>query len=104
MITWSTVWYIFSISLHVVLVVTLLPLCVILCCAVMMCLQERVLLEQPYLLDQNKTVAEAVKEAVASCGENVQVRRFVRFTLGEGIEKKESNLAADVAAATGGKA
>lgn len=67
-------------------------------------LQERVLLEQPYLLDQNKTVAEAVKEAIASCGENIQVRRFVRFTLGEGIEKKVSDLAADVAAATGGKA
>eukprot|EP00879_Flechtneria_rotunda_P012753 GHRR01013317.1.p1 GENE.GHRR01013317.1~~GHRR01013317.1.p1 ORF type:complete len:992 (+),score=471.36 GHRR01013317.1:234-3209(+) len=63
--------------------------------------QERVLLEQPYLLDQNKTVAEAVKEAVAACGENIQIRRFVRFVLGEGVEKKESNLAAEVAAATG---
>ncbi len=68
------------------------------------CMQERVLLEQPYLLDQNKTVAEAVKEAVAACGENIQVRRFSRFVLGEGIEKKESNLAAEVAAATGAKA
>lgn len=62
------------------------------------------LLEQPYLLDQNKTVGEAVKEAIAACGENIQVRRFVRYHLGEGVEKKESNLAAEVAAATGGKA
>ncbi len=66
--------------------------------------QERVLLEQPYLLDQSKTVGEAVKEAIAACGENVQIRRFSRFVLGEGVEKKESNLAAEVAAATGGKA
>jgi hypothetical protein len=41
--------------------------------------QERVLLEQPYLLDQNKTVAEAVKEAIAACGENIQVRRAGRM-------------------------
>lgn len=59
------------------------------------------LLEQPYLLDGNKTVAEAVKEAIAACGENIQIRRFERFVLGEGIEKKVSDLAAEVAAATG---
>ncbi len=63
--------------------------------------QEQVLLEQPYLMDQDKTVAEAVKEAVATIGENIQIRRFVRFTLGEGLEKKVNDLAADVAAATG---
>eukprot|EP00775_Hariotina_reticulata_P010909 gene10909-11063_t len=66
--------------------------------------QERVLLEQPYLLEPSKTVAEAVKEAVAACGENIQVRRFSRYVLGEGIEKKVSNLAEEVAAATGAKA
>jgi elongation factor Ts len=66
--------------------------------------QERVLLEQPWLMDGGKTVGEAVKEAVATVGENIQVRRFTRFVLGEGLAKKESNLAAEVAAATGGKA
>ncbi|WIA30186.1 hypothetical protein OEZ86_000278 [Tetradesmus obliquus] len=66
--------------------------------------QERVLLEQPYLLDESKTVSEAVKEAIASCGENIQIRRFSRFVLGEGVEKKVSNLAEEVAAATGAKA
>ncbi|KAI8466751.1 MAG: hypothetical protein J3K34DRAFT_53980 [Monoraphidium minutum] len=65
---------------------------------------ERALLEQPYLVDPSKTVAEAVKATIAACGENVQVRRFSRFVLGEGMEKKVSDLAADVAAATGGKA
>ena len=62
------------------------------------------LLDQPYLMDQNKTVGEAIKEAVAAIGENIQVRRFSRFVLGEGIEKKVTDLAAEVAAATGGKA
>eukprot|EP00877_Chromochloris_zofingiensis_P012636 jgi/Chrzof1/7626/Cz02g30210.t1 len=65
--------------------------------------QERALLEQPFLMDQSKTVAEAVKEAIATIGENIQIRRFERFTLGEGLEKKVNDLAADVAAATGAK-
>ncbi|GBF93469.1 elongation factor Ts [Raphidocelis subcapitata] len=65
---------------------------------------ERALLEQPYLIDPTKTVAEAVKATIASVGENVQIRRFERFVLGEGLEKKVSDLAADVAAATGGRA
>ncbi len=37
-------------------------------------LQEKVLLEQPFLMDEKKTVAEAIKEAVATIGENIQVR------------------------------
>jgi hypothetical protein len=41
---------------------------------------------------------QAVKEAIAAIGEKISVRRFVKYQLGEGIEKKESNLAADVAA------
>lgn len=60
-------------------------------------------MEQPFLMDQSKTVAEAVKEAIATIGENIQIRRFERFTLGEGLEKKVNDLAADVAAATGAK-
>jgi elongation factor Ts len=63
-----------------------------------------VLLDQPYLMDQSKTVGEAIKEAIAAIGENIQVRRFTRYVLGEGIEKKASNLAEEVAAATGAKA
>jgi len=42
---------------------------------------------QSYIRDQNITVEELVKQSVATLGENIQVRRFVRFVLGEGIEK-----------------
>jgi elongation factor Ts len=56
-----------------------------------------------YIRNQNITVEELVKESVAKLGENIQVRRFVRFVLGEGIEKQESNFADEVAAQTGQK-
>lgn len=65
-------------------------------------LKELTLLDQPYIKDQNITVEELVKQNVATLGENIQVRRFVRFVLGEGIEKQESNFAEEVAAQTGG--
>ncbi|NJL52545.1 MAG: elongation factor Ts, partial [Hydrococcus sp. SU_1_0] len=48
-------------------------------------------------------VEELVKQSVAQLGENIQVRRFVRFVLGEGIEKEETNFADEVAAQTGKK-
>eukprot|EP00898_Chlorokybus_atmophyticus_P000509 jgi/Chlat1/1459/Chrsp12S02010 len=62
------------------------------------------LLEQQYIRDNSISVAEYVKQVVAELGENIQVRRFTRYVLGEGIEKKVSNLAEEVAAQTGGKA
>ncbi len=49
-------------------------------------------------------VGDYIKETIAATGENIQVRRFTRFTLGEGIEKKEVDFAAEVAAQTGGLA
>lgn len=61
-------------------------------------LKELALLEQPYIRDTNITVDELVKQIVAQLGENIRVRRFVRFVLGEGIEKEESDFAAEVAA------
>ncbi|NEP40835.1 MAG: translation elongation factor Ts [Okeania sp. SIO2G4] len=61
-------------------------------------LKELTLMDQPYIKDQNVTVAELVKETSAQLGEKVQVRRFTRFVLGEGIEKKEENFAEEVAA------
>lgn len=57
---------------------------------------ENVLLEQAFIKDEDKTVEELVKEMVGKIGENIQVRRFARFELGEGIEKKEDDLAAEV--------
>lgn len=67
-------------------------------------LKEMSLMDQPYIRDQNITVEELVKQAISQLGEKIQVRRFVRFVLGEGIEKEESNFADEVAAQTGGKA
>lgn len=66
-------------------------------------LNEISLLPQPYIRDQSITVEELVKQSIAQLGENIQVRRFVRFVLGEGIEKEETNFADEVAAQTGKK-
>ncbi|MGK7913086.1 MAG: translation elongation factor Ts [Synechococcus sp.] len=63
--------------------------------------KELSLVDQPYIKDQSITVEELVKQSVALLGENIQIRRFTRFVLGEGIEKKEANFAEEVAEATG---
>ncbi|HAA33430.1 MAG TPA: elongation factor Ts [Cyanobacteria bacterium UBA8553] len=65
-------------------------------------LKELSLMDQPYIRDQSISVEELVKQNVALLGENIQVRRFTRFVLGEGIEKEESNFAEEVAAQMGG--
>jgi len=62
---------------------------------------EFVLLEQPFVKDPDKTVGQLVTEKVAKIGENIQVRRFVRFKLGEGIEKRQDDFAAEVLAQAG---
>ena len=49
------------------------------------------LMDQPFIRDQSITVEELVKQSIAKLGENIQVRRFVRFVLGEGIEKSEES-------------
>ncbi|AOW99984.1 elongation factor Ts [Moorena producens PAL-8-15-08-1] len=64
-------------------------------------LKELSLMDQPYIRDQSITVEELVKQCVAQLGENIQVRRFTRYVLGEGIEKEESNFAEEVAAQMG---
>ena len=63
--------------------------------------EERVLLEQKFVKDDKKKVGDVVTEAVAKIGENIQVRRFARFVLGEGLEKKQENLAEEVAKTAG---
>jgi len=62
---------------------------------------EFVLLEQPFVKDPDKTVGQLVTERIAKIGENIQVRRFVRFKLGEGIEKRQDDFAAEVLAQAG---
>lgn len=64
-------------------------------------LKELSLVDQPFIKDQNISVEELIKQAVSKLGENIQVRRFSRFVLGEGIEKEETNFAEEVAAQAG---
>jgi elongation factor Ts len=65
--------------------------------------EENCLLEQPYVRDDSGKVSvkNVVEELSVKCGEKVSVRRFVRFEVGEGIEKQKADLASDVAALTG---
>jgi elongation factor Ts len=63
-------------------------------------LKELALLEQPFIKDSAITVEELVKQVAGKIGENVQIRRFTRYTLGEGIEVEKSDFAAEVAAMT----
>jgi elongation factor Ts len=66
-------------------------------------LKEMSLMDQPYVRDQSITVRDAVTQAISNLGENINVRRFVRFVMGEGIEKAEEDFAAEVAAQMGKK-
>jgi elongation factor Ts len=59
------------------------------------------LLEQPFVKDDKKKIQEVVTDAIAKIGENIQVRRFARFVLGEGLQKKQENLAEEVAKVAG---
>jgi len=60
--------------------------------------KEQALLDQSYVLDDKKTVAEAVEAAAKALGGTAEVTAFVRLEVGEGIEKKEDDFAAEVAA------
>ena len=62
---------------------------------------ESVLLEQPFVKNPDIKVGQMVAEKVAKIGENIQVRRFARFKLGEGIEKKQVDFAQEVAEVSG---
>jgi elongation factor Ts len=66
-------------------------------------LKELALVEQPFIKDQNITIEELVKRSMSELGENIQIRRFTRFNLGEGIEKESLSFAEEVAAQTGQK-
>jgi elongation factor Ts len=63
--------------------------------------KEQTLLEQPFIFDDKKSVAQTLKEAEGKVGGPVKIAGFVRYALGEGIEKQESDFAAEVAAAAG---
>ena len=63
--------------------------------------KEVCLLEQPFIFDDKKSVAQAIKESEGKVGGPIKITGFVRFKLGEGVEKQESDFAAEVAAAAG---
>lgn len=66
-------------------------------------LEELALLEQPYIKNDKVVVKDWVKQTIATVGENIKVKRFVRFNLGEGLEKRSQDFAAEVAAQTAAK-
>ncbi|MBF7095815.1 translation elongation factor Ts [Alkalibacter mobilis] len=59
--------------------------------------QEICLMEQAFVKDPDKTIKEIVNEKISKIGENIKIRRFTRYQMGEGIEKKEENFAEEVA-------
>lgn len=59
-------------------------------------LKEMVLLEQSFIRDSSVTIEELVKQNISTLGENIQIRRFERFNLGEGLEKRQDNFSEEV--------
>ena len=62
--------------------------------------KEICLLDQPFVKNPDITIAQLLQEATLATGEKTTIRRFVRYQLGEGIEKKQSDLAAEIAEMT----
>ena len=58
--------------------------------------EDNCLLEQAYVKDDSKKISTVVKEMIALIGENITVRRFTRYEMGEGLQKKEENFADEV--------
>src|SRR6476469_4576911 len=63
--------------------------------------EDNVLIDQPFVKDPSKTVGELIAEKVGSIKENITIRRFSRFKMGEGIAKKQDDFAAEVASMVG---
>ena len=62
--------------------------------------KENCLLDQVFVKDSSKTINQLTIEQTAKCGEKVTIRRFVRFEMGEGLEKRNENFAEEIAKAT----
>jgi elongation factor Ts len=63
--------------------------------------KEACLLEQPYIRDPEVSVQQVLTETIAKIGENISIRRFARYEMGEGLQKKEENFAEEVMAQIG---
>ncbi|MFD7521529.1 MULTISPECIES: translation elongation factor Ts [Paenibacillus] len=66
--------------------------------------EEICLMEQSYIKDPDKTVSVLLNEMISTIGENISIRRFARFELGEGLEKKVDNFVEEVMAQAKGNA
>jgi elongation factor Ts len=64
-------------------------------------MKEVCLLDQPWVKDDKKTINDLVQALIAKIGENIKIRRFARYELGEGLEKKKDDFAAEVAKTAG---
>src|SRR5215210_4947568 len=64
--------------------------------------EEAVLLDQPFVKDPAKTVGDLVTEKIAAIKENISIRRFARYKMGEGLEKRADDFGTEVAALAGG--
>jgi len=64
-------------------------------------MKEICLLDQAFVKNSDKTIEQVQQELIAKIGENIKIRRFVRFELGEGLEKKKDDFAAEVAKQAG---
>lgn len=62
--------------------------------------EEFCLLEQSFIKDPDKTISALLNEKISKIGENISIRRFARFELGEGLEKKQENFAEEVMSQT----
>lgn len=64
--------------------------------------EEVALLEQPFVKDPSKTIGELITDKIAMIKENISIRRFTRYKMGEGLEKKADDFASEVASMVGG--
>ena len=62
--------------------------------------QDVVLMEQSFVKNPDQTITQLINEAVLKIGEKITIRRFVRYEMGEGLEKRKDNFAEEVAAQT----
>ena len=63
--------------------------------------EENVLVDQPFVKDPSRTIGELIAEKIGSIKENITIRRFTRYKMGEGIEKRADDFAAEVASMVG---
>jgi elongation factor Ts len=61
--------------------------------------EEICLLKQPFVKDQTKTIEDLINEKIAKIGEKISIRRFVRYEMGEGLQKRQDNFAEEVMSA-----